>query len=162
MFINFITVTIVTYLHSFHLQFCTLAETMIKIFKRIHRLLIHRHIYSRYNNWFVLVIKAWVFFFIALQIYKELHCLKYHHSLIRIYYQIWQCKKAVCLPFAAIKYGPVFQLDFWNLQDNCQFYKNIFRTFFIIKLIFIKFFRRIWEIGWQMFGDQCLAESLLA
>lgn len=65
MFINFIAVTIVTYLHSFHLQFCTLAETMIKIFKRIHRLLIHRHPYSRYNIRFVLVIKAWVFFFIA-------------------------------------------------------------------------------------------------
>jgi hypothetical protein len=23
----------------------------------------------------------------------------------------------------------VFQLD-WNLHDNCQFYKNFFRTFF--------------------------------
>jgi hypothetical protein len=31
----------------------------------------------------------------------------------------------------------------------------------VIYLIFIKFFRIIWEIGWQMSWDQCLAESLL-
>ena len=36
---------------------------------------------------------------------------------------------------------------FWNLQDNCQFYQNFFRT--------------IWEIGGQMSWNWCLAESLV-
>jgi hypothetical protein len=37
----------------------------------------------------------------------------------------------------------------WNLQDNCKFYQNFFRTFFlIIKLIFIKYLRENLRNRW--------------
>ena len=48
----------------------------------------------------------------------------------------------------------------WNLQDNCQFYQVFFRPFLNNKLIFVKFFRTIWEIGGPMSWDRCLTESL--
>lgn len=104
-FIHFIIVTIVTYLHSFHLQFCTLAEIMIKIFLMVYRFLIHSYAYSRYNISFV-----FGFFFYC----RSTRSLKYHHCLNRIYYHRWQCKEKVCLPFATIKSGLKVQAQALN------------------------------------------------
>jgi len=50
----------------------------------------------------------------------------------------------------------VFQVDFEIFRISASFIK----ISLIIKLIFIKFFRTIWEIGGQMSWDRCLAESL--
>ena len=54
----------------------------------------------------------------------------------------------------------VFQLDFEIFRTIASFIKISSGHSLIIKLIFIKFFRTIWEIGGQMSWDQCLAESL--
>jgi len=54
----------------------------------------------------------------------------------------------------------VFQLDFEIFRAIASFIKISTGHSLIIKLIFIKFFRTIWEIGGQMSWDQCLAESL--
>ena len=55
----------------------------------------------------------------------------------------------------------VFQLDFEIFRTIVSFIKISSGHFLIIKLIFIKFFRTIWEIGRQMSWEWCLAESLL-
>ena len=48
-----------------------------------------------------------------------------------------------CPKYLYIKTSVLAKL--WNLQDNCQFYQNFFRTFLkinqIFRLIFIKFFQ---------------------
>ena len=56
---------------------------------------------------------------------------------------------------------PVFQLDFEIFRTIASFIKISSGHSLMIKLIFIKFFRIIWEIGGQMSWDQHLAESLL-
>ena len=58
-------------------------------------------------------------------------------------------------------YFSVFQLAFEIFRTVASFIKISSGHSLIIKLIFIKFFRTIWEIGEQMSRDQCLAESLL-
>jgi hypothetical protein len=72
-----------------------------------------------------------------------------------------------CLPnnmwwtycFWSISYS-VFQLDFEIFRTIASFIKISSGHYLIIKLIFIKFFRTIWEIGEQMSWNWCLAESL--
>ena len=54
----------------------------------------------------------------------------------------------------------VFQLIFEIFKTVARFIKILSGHALIIKLIFIKFFSTIWEIGGQMSWDQCLAESL--
>jgi len=58
-------------------------------------------------------------------------------------------------------YYSVFQPDFEIFRTIVSFIKISSGHSLIIKLIFIKFFRTIWEIGGQMSWDWCLAESLL-
>ena len=54
----------------------------------------------------------------------------------------------------------VFKLDFEIFRTIASFIKISSGHFFIIKIIIIKFFRIIWEIGGQTSWDRCLAESL--
>jgi hypothetical protein len=53
-----------------------------------------------------------------------------------------------------------FQLDFEIFRTIVSFIKISSGHSLIVKLIFIKFFRTIWEIGGQMSCDRCLAELL--
>jgi len=53
----------------------------------------------------------------------------------------------------------VFQLDFEIFRTIASFIKISSSHSLINKLIFIKFFGTIWEIGGQMSRDPCLAES---
>ena len=54
----------------------------------------------------------------------------------------------------------VFQLDFEIFRAIASFMKISSGHSLIIKLIFIKIFRTMWEIGGQMSWDWCLAQSL--
>jgi hypothetical protein len=54
----------------------------------------------------------------------------------------------------------VFQVDFEIFRSIASFVKISSGRSLIIKLIFIKFFKTILEIGGKMSRDQCLAESL--
>jgi len=56
--------------------------------------------------------------------------------------------------------GAVFHLHFEIFRTIASFIKISSGHSLIIKLIFIKFLRTIWEIGGQMSWHRCLAESL--
>jgi hypothetical protein len=55
----------------------------------------------------------------------------------------------------------VFQLDFDIFRTIASFIKISSGHSVIIKIILIKFFRTIWEIGGKMSWDRCQAESLI-
>ena len=58
-------------------------------------------------------------------------------------------------------YESVFQLDFKIFRTIVSFIKISSGQSLIIKLIFIKFFKTVWEIYGQMSWDRCLAEALV-
>ena len=58
-------------------------------------------------------------------------------------------------------HNTVFQPDFEIFRTISSFTKISSGHSLIIELIFIKFFRKIWEIGGQMSWYWCLAESLI-
>jgi hypothetical protein len=56
-------------------------------------------------------------------------------------------------------YKSVFQLDFKIFRTIVSFIKISSGQSLIIKLIFIKFFKTVWEIYGQMSWDRSLAEA---
>ena len=74
-------------------------------------------------------------------------------------YQINVCF-FVSISLNVVIWYAVFQLDFEIFRTIASFMKISSGHILIIKLIFIKFFRTMWEIGEQMSWDWYLAELL--
>jgi hypothetical protein len=75
----------------------------------------------------------------------------YWRNIIILYHctLYWACIGVVC---CSIPFICSVSARLWNIQYNCQFYpKKKLGHSIIIKQIFIKFFRTIWEIGGQNF-----------
>ena len=89
------------------------------------------------------------------QIWKFLYLIVIEYSL-----NVFDCMDIVLNQFICLILT-AFQLDFEIIRTIASFIKISSGHSLIIKLIFIKFFRTIGEIGGQMSWDQCIAESLI-
>ena len=96
----------------------------------------------------------------------KVYC-KNSRKRIQIIKKFLKLRQRQAIHFSNIKFRckfihySLFQLDFEIFRTIASFIKKNSGHSLKIKLIFIKFFRKILEIGEQMSWDRCLAESLL-
>ena len=86
----------------------------------------------------------------------------YFYQILKFQEEKWMFQLMI-IQICNIRYNTKYIISvltrLWNLQDN--FIKISSGHSFIINLMFIKFFKAIWEIGGQMSWDLCRIESLI-